>query len=236
MLPVDAYFTPKAQAQFLSDGRKINKPTTRPSQQCTKLSKNREKQPGKGISFKKKAPYEYKLVGVKSGEHPSEKKVIVADRTDIKTQKSFKIKEKEEPKEKDLPLTVSEKHSRIRKEVEETLSKKKSGEHIEVEPLYFIIGHEEFAFMDMEPFLKAVEFALHGSMILIEGHTDNMGKDDDNLKLSMRRVARIKQLMVDIGVTEDLISIIGYGEAEPKYDNNTEEGRQKNRRVDFKVF
>jgi outer membrane protein OmpA-like peptidoglycan-associated protein len=63
-----------------------------------------------------------------------------------------------------------------------------------------------------------------------------MGNDDDNLKFSMRRVSRIKQLMVDIGVNEDLISVIGYGEAEPKYDNNTEEGRQKNRRVDFKVF
>jgi flagellar motor protein MotB len=131
---------------------------------------------------------------------------------------------------------LTEKHIKIRKEVESNLNKKKNDEPIEIEPLYFITGHEEFAFMDMEPFLKAVEYALHGKMVLIEGHTDSMGNDGDNLKLSMRRVSRSKQLMVDIGVNEDLISVIGYGEAEPKYDNNTEEGRQKNRRVDFKVF
>jgi outer membrane protein OmpA-like peptidoglycan-associated protein len=52
----------------------------------------------------------------------------------------------------------------------------------------------------------------------------------------MKRVARIQQLMHDIGVPDDRISVIGYGETMPLYDNSTEEGRQKNRRVDFKVF
>lgn len=237
MLPVFNFFTPAVQAQFLSSDRKINKPTTKPSHQCTKLSRNRERQPTKGNSNRKSKPYEYKMVGVKTKEHPSEKKIVIAESTEIKQKRNVSKSEDEDKKsKKELPTTVSDKHSRIRKEVEEKLAKKQDSQPIEVEPLYFITGHEEFAFMDMEPFLKAVEFALHGRMILIEGHTDSMGNDDDNLKLSMRRVARIKQLMVDIGVSDDLISVIGYGETEPKYDNKTEEGRQKNRRVDFKVF
>jgi len=236
MLLCTFVFAPLAQAQFLSESRRINKPTAKPSHQCSQLSKNREKQPGKGLSLKKNPPYEYKMVGVKRGEHPSEKKIVVVEKADTKPQKVAHKTPSDKNTPKELPVTVSEKHNRIRKEVEETLARKKGDDPIEVEPLYFITGHEEFAFMDMEPFLKAVEFALHGRMLLIEGHTDSMGKDEDNLKLSMRRVSRIKQLMVDIGVSEDLISVIGYGETEPKYDNSTEEGRQKNRRVDFKVF
>lgn len=234
MLCVSMY-AQTVNAQIFSDSKKINRPTSKPTQQCMQLSKNREKSSSKKISFKKNQPYEYKMIAVKKGEHPSEKTIVVPEPV-IATSKKVNENKKEKSNKKELPNTVSEKHSRIRKEVEETLKKKKGDDPIEVEPLYFITGHEEFAFMDMEPFLKAVEFALHGRMILIEGHTDNMGNDDDNLKLSMRRVARIKQLMVDIGVSEDLISVIGYGETEPRYDNKTEEGRQKNRRVDFKVF
>jgi len=216
---------------------KLHKPANRPLKQCIKLDKNRENPASHGSSSKRSQFYEYKLVSVKRGEHPSEKKFLIAQTLEIERDKTVKINTNvEKDIKKNLPEALTEKHIKTRKEVESNLNKKKNDEPIEIEPLYFITGHEEFAFMDMEPFLKAVEYALHGKMVLIEGHTDSMGNDDDNLKFSMRRVSRIKQLMVDIGVNEDLISVTGYGEAEPKYDNNTEEGRQKNRRVDFKVF
>jgi len=42
--------------------------------------------------------------------------------------------------------------------------------------------------------------------------------------------------MHDIGDPEENVSVSGHGESMPKYDNATEEGRQKNRRVDFKIF
>ena len=86
------------------------------------------------------------------------------------------------------------------------------------------------------PFLLAVEFALQGKMVLVEGHTDDRGDDSHNLQLSMKRVRQIETLMHEIGVSEEKVSVIGYGETMPKYDNQTEEGRQKNRRVDFKIF
>ena len=135
-----------------------------------------------------------------------------------------------------LPSPTSAKHEEIRKKVERSLENHQDGEPIQLEPLYFIFDDAEFSVVDMEPFLVAVEYALQGRMILIEGHTDSHGKDDYNVKLSIQRVEKIRQLMQDMGVPDDRISVVGYGEEKSIYDNSTHEGRQKNRRVDFKVF
>ncbi|MBL6445049.1 OmpA family protein [Fulvivirga sp. 29W222] len=137
---------------------------------------------------------------------------------------------------KNIPEPTSAKHEEIRKKVERNLQTHKDGEPIELEPLYFIFDDAEFSVVDMEPFLIAVEYALQGRMVLIEGHTDSYGKDDYNVKLSIQRVEKIRQLMLDMGVPDERISVVGYGEEKSVFDNTTKEGRQKNRRVDFKVF
>lgn len=134
-----------------------------------------------------------------------------------------------------LPTPVNQRHSEIRKLVEEKVKNGLANEPI-LESLYFLTDDVEFAYVDFDPFLLAVEYALQGKMVLVEGHTDDKGVDDHNLKLSMKRVRQIENLMHDIGVPEERVSVIGYGESMPKYDNSTEEGRQKNRRVDFKIF
>lgn len=139
------------------------------------------------------------------------------------------------PQLKILPSPVNERHSEIRKLVEEKIKNGTANEPI-LESLYFITDEAEFAYVNFDPFLLAVEFALQGKMVLVEGHTDDRGDDDHNLQLSMKRVRQIETLMHDIGVSGEKVSVIGYGESMPKYDNSTEEGRQKNRRVDFKIF
>jgi len=88
----------------------------------------------------------------------------------------------------------------------------------------------------MDPFLVAVEYALQGKTILIEGHTDSQGKDDYNVKLSVKRVQKIRELMHEMGVPDDRISVVGYGEEIAQHDNTSSQGRQLNRRVDFKAF
>lgn len=138
--------------------------------------------------------------------------------------------------ENHLPETTSAKHEEIRKKVTEELKKKKDNNPIELAPLYFTFAEDEFSVVDMEPFLIAVEYALQGKIILIEGHTDNVGKDDYNVQLSIKRVKKIRELMLAMGVPDDHISIVGYGEEVSKHDNKTTEGRQKNRRVDFKAY
>jgi outer membrane protein OmpA-like peptidoglycan-associated protein len=145
-------------------------------------------------------------------------------------------KEDEVLKLNHLPTPTSEKHEEIRRLVSNTLAKKTDNEPIELEPLYFTFDQDEFAVVDMDPFLIAVEFALQGKHILIEGHTDHEGADNYNVQLSIKRVQKIRQLMIDMGVSDDQISVVGYGEEVTDHADKTEDGKQQNRRVDFRAF
>ena len=70
-----------------------------------------------------------------------------------------------------------------------------------------------------------------GFSVIIEGHTDNKGSSEYNLKLSQRRANSVKNDLVRHGVDANRISTEGYGFTRPIASNLTAEGRQKNRRV-----
>jgi outer membrane protein OmpA-like peptidoglycan-associated protein len=70
----------------------------------------------------------------------------------------------------------------------------------------------------------------------IDGHTDNVGNDDANMKLSDGRAASVKKYLVSKGISADRLESEGYGETMPVADNKTSAGRTKNRRVEMKVF
>jgi OmpA-OmpF porin, OOP family len=68
----------------------------------------------------------------------------------------------------------------------------------------------------------------------VQGHTDNVGKPDANLKLSQARADAVKQaLTTEYGVTAGQLAAKGYGDTKPAADNKTPEGRQNNRRVEL---
>ena len=67
------------------------------------------------------------------------------------------------------------------------------------------------------------------------GHTDSKGSDEYNMKLSDRRAASVKQYLVGKGIDAGRMTSAGYGETEPVADNETDEGRELNRRVELKV-
>ena len=69
----------------------------------------------------------------------------------------------------------------------------------------------------------------------LAGHTDNIGTEAYNLKLSERRVNSVRDYVVKKGVDSGSISGQGFGESKPIADNKTKEGRAKNRRVEIKV-
>ena len=69
--------------------------------------------------------------------------------------------------------------------------------------------------------------------ITVTGHTDYVGTDAYNQKLSERRAATVKGYLVDKGVNSGVIQTQGKGESQPVADNKTAEGRAKNRRVDI---
>jgi OmpA-OmpF porin, OOP family len=70
-------------------------------------------------------------------------------------------------------------------------------------------------------------------MVIATGHTDNVGTDAYNQKLSERRAAAVKGYLVSKGIPASKITTIGKGESQPVATNKTKEGRQKNRRVDI---
>ncbi|MBT1688033.1 OmpA family protein [Dawidia soli] len=158
------------------------------------------------------------------------------EKIDEKKLEQLHHKEDEVLKENKLPEPTSEKHEQVRKVVAEKLKSKPDSEPLPLAPLYFTFDQDEFAVVDMEPFLIATEYALQGHTVLIEGHTDDRGADDYNMQLSIKRVQKIRQLMLDMGVPDERISIVGYGEAVKKNSNKTTQGRQMNRRIDFTVF
>lgn len=69
--------------------------------------------------------------------------------------------------------------------------------------------------------------------IKIDGYTDFIGSEGDNLELSVKRAKAIKNYLVDRGVKSSNISIEGYGKQNPIANNATAAGRAKNRRVEF---
>ena len=71
--------------------------------------------------------------------------------------------------------------------------------------------------------------------LAIDGHTDNVGTDNLNQKLSENRAAAVKAYLVKQGIDADRLVSAGYGETQPVADNKTAAGRQKNRRVELKL-
>ena len=70
-------------------------------------------------------------------------------------------------------------------------------------------------------------------MVIATGHTDSIGTEAYNQKLSERRAAAVKDYLVSKGIPASKITTIGKGESQPVATNKTAEGRQKNRRVDI---
>lgn len=69
----------------------------------------------------------------------------------------------------------------------------------------------------------------------LNGHTDNIGNKSDNIILSFNRAKAIKDYLIKKGIAEKRISYFGYGSSKPVANNDSEEGKAKNRRVDFSL-
>lgn len=72
--------------------------------------------------------------------------------------------------------------------------------------------------------------------VVIEGHTDDTGSDDYNMALSEKRAKAVGDFLVSKGVKASRLTMKGYGETQPKYPNDSEANRQKNRRVELGII
>jgi OOP family OmpA-OmpF porin len=78
--------------------------------------------------------------------------------------------------------------------------------------------------------------AINLEVVIAIGHTDSIGSDAYNQKLSVRRAESVKAYLVSKGVEPNRIYTEGKGEKQPVASNKTKEGRQKNRRVEIEVI
>jgi outer membrane protein OmpA-like peptidoglycan-associated protein len=74
-----------------------------------------------------------------------------------------------------------------------------------------------------------------GRSVSISGHTDNTGNEDHNLTLSKRRADVVAEYLVDNDVDIDRVETSGLGSSKPIAENNTDQGRKKNRRVELLI-
>lgn len=83
--------------------------------------------------------------------------------------------------------------------------------------------------------LAVVIRACPGMNIEIQGHTDKTGKRQANIRLSKSRAEAVKDYLVGLGLSPDLLTAVGFGPDRPVASNRTEAGRRKNRRIEFRV-
>ncbi len=74
------------------------------------------------------------------------------------------------------------------------------------------------------------------SLIEIAGHTDSVGDDAYNLTLSQKRAASVGQYLISQGIMSQRVITQGFGESRPIASNDTEQGRQQNRRVELRII
>jgi flagellar motor protein MotB len=72
--------------------------------------------------------------------------------------------------------------------------------------------------------------------VIVNGYTDNIGKTENNLKLSQKRADEVKNTLISTGLSTALITANGLGSSNPIADNSTESGRAKNRRVQIQLI
>lgn len=87
--------------------------------------------------------------------------------------------------------------------------------------------------------LTKVEDAIRvfpNARVVIEGHTDSYGADESNLTLSEQRAEAVRQyLLAQMGLPPDQVMAVGYGETRPVANNETPQGRARNRRIDVRI-
>ena len=69
----------------------------------------------------------------------------------------------------------------------------------------------------------------------VQGHTDSKGSNEYNMTLSVKRATTVVDYLKTKGIATERLTVKGFGEEVPKYDNETEEGRAQNRRVEFLI-
>ncbi len=113
----------------------------------------------------------------------------------------------------------------------------KKGTKVVLNNIFFESGRAELKPVSYVELNKAVDLLKDNKTMVIEigGHTDNVGADDLNMKLSENRAKAVMNYMVLAGIDASRLKSKGYGETQPIASNDTKEGKAKNRRTEFEI-
>lgn len=98
------------------------------------------------------------------------------------------------------------------------------------------IKKDSLALLDsLASIISSCQSSIAGRGIQVSGHTDNVGNDTYNQKLSQQRAGAVKDYLVKKGIEGGLITSVGLGESKPIASNDDEAGRSQNRRITFDI-
>lgn len=136
-----------------------------------------------------------------------------------------------EPNEQDSTLRVLETFA---------LTKNEIGKSVRIENVFFRRGSADFSQPEIAK--KQIDKLIimmqenPDMSIRLEGHTDDRGDDNLLKRLSESRVMTVKEYMISQGIDSDRIEVLGLGGTKPLTNNDTEAGREQNRRVEFVII
>lgn len=113
----------------------------------------------------------------------------------------------------------------------------RANEVVKLANVFFDFGKSELRPESQTELDRLVDFLKQHRTMTIEllGHTDDVGSGAENKRLSKERVDAVKTYLVSHSIEDSRLKAVGYGETKPVASNSTEEGRQQNRRVEFKI-
>ncbi|MCF8360258.1 MAG: OmpA family protein [Prolixibacteraceae bacterium] len=135
-----------------------------------------------------------------------------------------------------IDLTNLEEYAEIERDL--FLAPIEKGEVIRLNNLFFEFDKSELLEESIGELERLFALLQQNSTMKIEinGHTDNVGSDEYNLDLSKKRANSVMNYLIENGIDHQRLIAKGFGETKPKATNDTENGRQINRRVEFAII
>ncbi|HEX7415106.1 MAG TPA: OmpA family protein, partial [Bacteroidia bacterium] len=119
-----------------------------------------------------------------------------------------------------------------------TIEKAEKGKSFVIDNILYATGAADLypqSFITLDEFAEYLKFNPK-MKIEIQGHTDNVGNEADNKLLSEKRANNVKEYLETKGIAVGRITAKGYGASKPIADNNTGDGKAKNRRTEFLIL
>jgi len=135
-----------------------------------------------------------------------------------------------------LDLTNVDKFRKVEKILE--IAPIENGSTVRLNNLFFEYGSANLndeSYAEIEKVIDLLK-QFPAMSIEIQGHTDNIGQDASTMKLSTDRAKTVADYIVSKGIGINRVAFKGFGKTKPKYPNNSEENRKKNRRVEFQII